>query len=122
MLRRVHHGPLAGREPEVWQYLLTRWGQPTFRAMSHRALMLHDLDLRPILPEIHQPVLLVCGDCDPLVSKACEQELLQGLPNAGRVELSGCGHNPIFSHPEVLAEVVSRFLTPPTCPAAPGDG
>jgi pimeloyl-ACP methyl ester carboxylesterase len=59
--------------------------------------------------------MLVCGDCDPLVAKPCEDELQRGLPNAGRVELSGCGHNPILSHPEVLTEVVRRFLTPPAC-------
>jgi pimeloyl-ACP methyl ester carboxylesterase len=117
MLRRVHHSPFAGREPAVWDYLLTRWGLTRFRALSHRALMLHGLDLRPVLPRIRQPVLLLCGDADPLVGKACEDELLRGLPGAGRVELSGCGHNPIFSHPEVVAEVVRRFLTPPACRA-----
>jgi pimeloyl-ACP methyl ester carboxylesterase len=115
VLRRVHHGPFADREPDVWRFFLTRWGRPPFTVMSHRALMMHHLDLRSLLPEIEQPVLLVCGDVDPLVSKECEETLLNGLPNAGRIELNNCGHNPLFTHPEVLAEVVRRFLTPPAC-------
>ena len=117
MLERVPRAPFAGRDPEAWEYLVLRWGLTPFRALGRLALMLHRLDLRPILPEIRQPVRLVCGDCDPLVGRACEEELLGGLPSAGRVELNGCGHNPLFSHPEVLAEVVRRFLTPPGCPA-----
>ncbi len=115
LLRRNHRPPFAGREPDLLEYLLTRWGQAPSAALGHRALLLHRLDLRPLLPEIRQPVLLVCGESDPLVGKGCEEELLDGLPNVGRVELTGCGHNPIFSHPEVLAEVVRRFLTPKPC-------
>lgn len=114
-LRRVHHRPFIGREPEIWHFMVTRWGLRSFKAMARQALMLHRLDLRRLLPGIRQPVLLVAGDCDPLVSKESEEELLRGLPNAGRVELSGCGHAPIFSHAEVLAEVVRCFLTPMTC-------
>jgi pimeloyl-ACP methyl ester carboxylesterase len=113
VLHRVHHGPFAGREPDAWEYFLERWGQPSLSATGHRARMLHRLDLRPILPRVRQPVLLVCGDRDPLVGRACEEELLRGLPRAVRVELSDCGHNPLFSHPEALAEVIRRFLTPP---------
>ena len=64
-----------------------------------------------------RPVLLVCGDSDPLVGAACESVLLRGLPNVARVELNQCGHFPCFSHPEVLAEVIRRFLTPPACSA-----
>ena len=38
--------------------------------MARRALLLHRVDLRPLLPAIRQPVLLVCGSHDPLVGKA----------------------------------------------------
>jgi pimeloyl-ACP methyl ester carboxylesterase len=115
LLRRLHFTPFAGREGELWDYSITRWGQVPLAALGHRARLLHQLDLRPLLPHIRQPVLLICGDCDPLVDKGCEETLIRSLPNAGRVELSGCGHNPIFTHPEVLAEVVRGFLTPRPC-------
>jgi hypothetical protein len=44
--------------------------------------------------------------------------LLQGLPNAGRAILEGCGHVPGYSHPERFAQVVAHFLTPPPTPRA----
>jgi len=78
-------------------------------------VLLHRIDVRPLLGEIRQPVLLVCGDRDPLVGRACEEVLLRGLPSAGRVELSRCGHFPYLTHPDLLAAVVGDFLTP-RCP------
>jgi pimeloyl-ACP methyl ester carboxylesterase len=112
-VRREHGGPFAGRPADHWDFFLGRWTTPPIRAVARRALLLHRLDLRPLLGRIRQPVLLVYGDRDPLVGGACADELLRGLPNAVRIELTGCGHNPIFTHPEVLADVVGHFLTPP---------
>lgn len=112
LLRRFHFAPFASRPPEVWKYFLERSNAPPIAAVAHRALLIHRLDLRRILSEIRQPVLLVCGDHDPLVGPACEEALLHGLPNAGRATIAACGHNPLFSHPEVFAELVRQFLTP----------
>jgi pimeloyl-ACP methyl ester carboxylesterase len=112
VLRRFHFAPFASRPPEVWEYFLERSNLHPIAAVAHRALMIHRLDLRSLLPEIRQPVLLVCGEHDPLVRPACEEALLRGLPNAGRAQLAGCGHNPLFTHPEVLAELTRQFLTP----------
>jgi pimeloyl-ACP methyl ester carboxylesterase len=117
ILRYSHHGPFARRPPEVWEFFLQRCGLPPMAAVAYRALVLHKIDLRPLLPGIRQPVLVLCGDCDPLVGRACEQALMSGLPDATRVEISDCGHLPMFTHPEVLAELTYRFLTPLPCPA-----
>jgi hypothetical protein len=59
--------------------------------LAQRALVLHGVDLRPRLPEIRQPILLVCGDCDPLVGSACAAELLMGLPHVSWAELERGG-------------------------------
>jgi pimeloyl-ACP methyl ester carboxylesterase len=117
LLERVHHGPFARQAPDVWEYFLGRWGAAPMAAVARRALLLHRVDLRRLLPAIRQPVLLVCGDRDPLVDRACERVLLDGLPDVTRVELSGSGHVPMFTHPDVLAEVLHRFLTPLPCAA-----
>jgi pimeloyl-ACP methyl ester carboxylesterase len=111
-MSRPHYEPFRTRAPEVWEYFLTRWGSPPMAAVARRALLLHRTDLRPFLPHIQQPILLACGDEDPLVNRNCEDVLLRGLPSASRIELSQCGHNPQFTHPEVLAEIVRQFLTP----------
>jgi pimeloyl-ACP methyl ester carboxylesterase len=98
------------REAEVWHYYLRQDGKPPMAAVARRALLLHQVDLCRLLPRIRQPVLVVCGDGDPLVGKACEQQLLTGLPNAARAEIEKCGHLPQYTHPEVLCEVIERFL------------
>jgi 3-oxoadipate enol-lactonase len=109
-LRRSHEAPFAGREPQLLQFFVERQGDPPMAAVARRALIMHDLDLRPILPQIEQPILVVCGEADPLVPKSCEAELLDGLPKVSRVEIPGCGHFPQFSHAGELAEIVELFL------------
>lgn len=102
-------------DPELWDYFVERYCEQPMAALAYRGHMLVGLDLRPLLPRIRQPVLLVCGEHDPLVDRNCEEELERGLPNPTRVTIRGCGHHPYFSHPDVLAELVYRFLTPLPC-------
>jgi pimeloyl-ACP methyl ester carboxylesterase len=109
------------RPPEAWRYFIQCSGRPCVAWVARQALILDRLDLRPILPAIHQPVLLVSGEKDRIVGRGHEEMLLAGLPSAGRATLLGCGHVPSHTHPELLAELVRQFLTPPrphpeTCP------
>jgi pimeloyl-ACP methyl ester carboxylesterase len=110
ILKYSHSKSFSACPPEVWQFFLERDATNPMNAVAHRALILHQADFRHLLQEIHQPILLVCGDFDPLVSKDCEADLLKGLRNVVRAEIEGCGHMPQFTHPTVLAEVVRRFL------------
>lgn len=111
LLRRAHGAAFVGREEEVWNYFLQRSALPAIAAVAHRARLMHDVDLRPLLRQIRQPILMVSGDCDPLVGKDRQGDLLRGLPNVVRVELEQCGHFPQYTHPELLAELVRSFLT-----------
>jgi pimeloyl-ACP methyl ester carboxylesterase len=115
IIRRSHSLPFTSAPAENWDFFLKQSGSPIMAAVARRALILHRLDLRDLLPEVHQPILLICGDTDPLVGKKCEEVLQAGLPNATRAELPRCGHLPQFSHPEMLAELIWRFLTPLPC-------
>lgn len=116
LLKVSHEAPFFQCEPDVWNFFMQRTGAPPMAAVARRALILHRLDLRPLLPHIQQPILLICGDHDPLVGKECEEELQRGLPLASRAELENCGHLPQYSHPEVLAEVVLRYLERKSAP------
>jgi pimeloyl-ACP methyl ester carboxylesterase len=120
VLRRNHHAAFAGRPGADWQFFVEHSGRPAWRTFAHRALLLHQTDLRPLLPAVTQPVLLVHGDRDPLVPGAAQDELRRGLPNATRAEIEACGHQPQFTHPEVLAELVRQYLTPAATCAASG--
>ena len=121
LVRRVQaHNATAARrflaaEADLWDFYLDQTCKVPLRAFASRVLMVNQLDLRPILPTIQTPVLMVCGDRDPLVGKTCERELKEGLPYVARAEIEHCGHEPHLTHPEVLAEVVRQFLLPTGC-------
>jgi pimeloyl-ACP methyl ester carboxylesterase len=111
VIERIHRQPFLGREPEVWDFFVDRQARVPLRAFASRALMLHRLDLRSILPALQQSVLMICGDSDPLVGPTCQRELMQGLHFITRAEIEQCGHQPHLTHPEVLAEIVRQFLS-----------
>jgi pimeloyl-ACP methyl ester carboxylesterase len=113
LLELVHGKPFRGQPPEVWRAFLEWTGRARLAALGHQAQWLHRLDLRPLLPFIRQPVLLICGDCDPAVPLHHAEAIHSALPAGGMVVLEGCGHLPSYTHPEPLAEVVRQFLTPP---------
>jgi pimeloyl-ACP methyl ester carboxylesterase len=113
VLRASGEGLFEARTPDVWEYFLEVTAQARVSAFCHVALMVHQLDLEPILPAIRQPVLLICGDRDRIVPMGCADILQRGLPNACRVVLEQTGHMPSYTSPEVLSEVIRQFLTPP---------
>lgn len=113
ILNKIHRPAFAGRGDNVWRAFVEGTGRTPLRTFGHQARLLDRTDVRPWLAEVKQPVLLVCGQRDPTVGAAQTEALLRGLPNAGRVVIEGCGHMPYYTHPEVLAEVVRQFLTPP---------
>jgi pimeloyl-ACP methyl ester carboxylesterase len=111
--RRTHYTPFVGRDRSFWDHFVEHTGTPQIKQAARLALVLHRVDLRPLLAQIRQPTLVISGTADPLVLPVHADELERGLPNARRVDLVGCGHFPYFTHPEALAEIVREFLTPP---------
>jgi pimeloyl-ACP methyl ester carboxylesterase len=115
ILRRSHYPPFAARAAELWPFFLECVGGMPVAAVAQRALALHALDLTPHLSAIHQPVLVVSGDEDPLVSPSSAGALAKGLPSAMHVELPGCGHYAPLTHPAELTDLIWQFLSPPLC-------
>lgn len=70
-------------------------------------------DLRPYMPGIGVPTLLVWGsqDADTPLSAAREMERL--IPDAGLVVLEGAGHYSYLDQPARFARIVSHFIAPP---------
>jgi pimeloyl-ACP methyl ester carboxylesterase len=96
--------------PAVAEFYLANGGRTPIRAAALRGLAIDRTDLRPVLPDVRVPVLLVTGDHDPLVSPECTAELARGLPDVRRVEFAGCGHYPQYTHPGQMAEAIGEFL------------
>jgi pimeloyl-ACP methyl ester carboxylesterase len=115
MFEDCHRDCFGGLEPQRWNAFLEITGRTRIAALAHWALTLHRTDMVRLLPEIRQPVLVACGDRDPLVPHAQQLLLFNRLPNATMFQIDGCGHFPNFTHPEALADAARRFLLAPMC-------
>jgi pimeloyl-ACP methyl ester carboxylesterase len=74
----------------------------TFRAMT-------GFDLRPVLPQVRAPTLVVVGAKDLLVSRAESRTLSSLLPRGRPVEFADAGHAPFLERHEEFNEVLARF-------------
>ncbi|WP_020465775.1 alpha/beta fold hydrolase [Singulisphaera acidiphila] len=105
-----------------WPYYLEQNGLTPIAALAHRLDLVTRLDLRPILPEIRNPVLLLQGNEDRIVVRRYFDELNAALPAAEGVIMPLVGHQPHYTHAEALAQVTADWLlpcAPEGCPNEP---
>ena len=72
--------------------------------------MMSRLDLRPLLPTIQTPVLLVQGNEDRIVPRLYFDELQAGLPQAQALLVPLVGHQPHYTHPESMAQLMGGYF------------
>lgn len=115
---------LAGLAGElVWP---RAWGRPTFlatiaadtaragprttvRALRH---ILAD-DVRPLLPRISAPTLLLFGEHDPLTPVSDGRLMEELIPDARLVVIPDAAHNPMADRPEAFNAALTAFLEEP---------
>jgi 3-oxoadipate enol-lactonase len=117
-LRRRHQQKVdapafAAAPPETWAFQKANTATMPIKAFAHRALLISRLDLRPLLPSIQHPIMLLSGDRDSIISQGCIEQLADGLPHADRLEFHNCGHYAQYTHAAGVAEALRRFLLPP---------
>ncbi|WP_435015310.1 alpha/beta fold hydrolase [Tundrisphaera sp. TA3] len=93
-----------------WRFYVEQNGLTPIAALSARLDLIHRLDLRTSLPQVRAAVLLIRGTGDRIVPERCQADLRAGLPNAEERIMVGAGHQPHFTHPEELADLVSDFV------------
>ena len=71
---------------------------------------LAELDLRPELPQVKMPVLVLVGEHDEATPPPMSHELAAGLPNARLKILAGCAHVPQLQALEMFLEAIGDFL------------
>jgi len=71
--------------------------------------LLGSSDLRPLLREVDQPVLLVHGSADPLMPLAAAERLQKTLPSAQLEVFTSSAHAPFASDPLRFVAEVCRF-------------
>lgn len=103
-----------------------RWGTPAFmptlavdalragplallRATRH---LLSD-DVRPLLPRVTCPTLLIWGELDPLIPVAHGQAMARSIPGARLVVLKDAAHNAMADRPAEFNRILLDFLDAP---------
>ena len=67
-------------------------------------------DLRPLLPNLTMPTLVLTGERDFITGPVCAAELTEGIPASESVVLPGTGHMVFVEAPEQFREAVLGFL------------
>lgn len=79
-------------------------------ALARGLELLRDTDLRPLLPRITLPSLVIAGQYDRVTLPAASHALADSLPNARYVEIRRAAHAPFLSHLTELSALLSDFL------------
>jgi 3-oxoadipate enol-lactonase len=99
-------------QPDRWAHYVEENGLTPIAGLVHRLDLLDRLDLRAILPEIRADVLVIHGTADQIVPMARHEELVAGLARSTAALMNGIGHQPHWTHPRELADLVGDFLGP----------
>jgi pimeloyl-ACP methyl ester carboxylesterase len=99
-----------GDQPDLWEFYVEENGLTPIAGLTHRLDLLDRLDLRSILPEIKTEVLVIHGTADRIVPMARHVELVGGLARSKAVLMPDVGHQPHWTHPRELADLVGDFL------------
>ncbi|MGH7482267.1 MAG: alpha/beta fold hydrolase [Longimicrobiales bacterium] len=67
-------------------------------------------DVRPLLPSITRPTLLLWGENDPLIPVAHGQQMARLIPDARLTVLERAAHNAMADRPAAFNATVLRFL------------
>ncbi len=99
------------------------WGRPTFLAtIATDALrtgprtLLRDIrgimadDIRPLLPRVTAPTLLLWGEHDPITPVADAEAIARLMPRARLVVVEGASHNPMADRPAAFNRELLGFL------------
>ncbi len=85
---------------------------PSVAALQDALDMLLENDLRPEIPLLQTPTLLIHGDRDTLAPVQAANWMSQHLPEASLRVIAGASHAPFLSHTEQFTETLLQFLEP----------
>jgi pimeloyl-ACP methyl ester carboxylesterase len=70
-------------------------------------------DLRPLLPRIQAPTLLIWGELDDATPLSDAKQIEREIPDAGLVVFKGAGHFSYLDRPDDFVRIVRTFLAQP---------
>lgn len=106
----VFHRSAWDDEPLLDRYraMVARAGYPQL-IRQNRAIMTAG-DLRPTLPAIACPVLVVCGEADAVTPPECSREIAAAIPGARLAWLPDCGHMLTLEKPAAVSALLLEWL------------
>jgi pimeloyl-[acyl-carrier protein] methyl ester esterase len=84
--------------------------EPDTAALAGGLEILRRVDLRPLLPAIQQPTLLLHGSRDTLAPLAAAEFTAAQLPHGALTVIEGAGHAPFISHPAPFCAAIEGFI------------
>jgi pimeloyl-[acyl-carrier protein] methyl ester esterase len=102
---------MAGQKALLQQLRQTVLAAPAAdsTALAAGLAILHDSDLRPELPRLAQPTLVLHGALDTLTPAAAGVWLAEALPRAQHIEFARAAHAPHLSHGADVAAAIRQF-------------
>jgi class 3 adenylate cyclase len=104
--------PSLANDPEVrewWARLLRSGASPsTTRTIG---LMYETLDVRPLLPAVSTPTLVLYRAEDRVVPAALSRSVARAIPGAREVELAGTDHLWVAGDQDAMIDEIEEFVT-----------
>ncbi|MBL8511096.1 MAG: pimeloyl-ACP methyl ester esterase BioH, partial [Betaproteobacteria bacterium] len=92
------------------QEAISAQGAPSLAGLTASLSILRQSDIRPLLPEIQQPVLVLHGDHDALTSTSAASWLADHLPHSTFCLIEHAAHAPFLSHPRAFIDHLNAFV------------
>jgi pimeloyl-ACP methyl ester carboxylesterase len=98
-------------DPALFEFVTRQCWTTDQSVMAHRFRLAAEVNLRPSLPAIRSPTLLITGELDILPTGAGLREMEQRIAQVQHVRIPDAGHLAFVSHPAQVAQAVRKSVT-----------
>jgi 3-oxoadipate enol-lactonase len=111
-MRRLFAPEFQAAHPELMRDRREAFLKTDSDVLQAACAQLAELDLRPELPKVKMPVLVLVGEHDEATPPPMSHELAALLPNARLKVLAGCAHVPQLQAPRAFLDAIADFMNP----------
>ena len=108
---RMFPSEFQAAHPDIVAERKTALASADAECFARACLALAALDLRPRLPGIRNPTLVMCGALDQTTPPTLAREVARSIPGAVYREIEGSGHCPMLEQPEALVAMLESFIS-----------
>lgn len=109
-MRRLFAADFQASHPDLMRDRREAFLKTDPEVLQAACAQLAALDLRPELPKVKVPVLVLVGEHDEATPPPMSHELAALLPDARLEVLAGCAHVPQLQKPRVFLDAIADFL------------